>query len=388
MQRRNFLKLTATGTGGLLLLPDFLYSFAANDLVPKTGGCLVFLQLNGGNDGLNTFIPYDDPLYYNYRPNIAIPKKDIITSSGGMGFHPALRGLASIQQQGHLSIVQNVGYPEPNRSHFRSQEIWQTASGSTQYLNEGWLGRLLDIQCKEVVPTAAVNVDTIDNLALRGLNPNTVTVKDPSRFTADDIQNPGRLSGNPQLDFARKIAGTVTDGAAALHDAVKRSKDSSGYPQTALSRNLKWIARLIKGELNSQLYYTSQSGYDTHDGQLPIHNARLSELNDAVYAFYNDIKAAKKLDEVTLVIFSEFGRRVEDNGHGTDHGAAAPMFIIGGKNKGKIVGNNPNLAQLDEGDVRYEADFRSVYAELLQNKLHFDASLIGIKNKPLTGLFS
>ena len=144
---------------------------------------------------------------------------------------------------------------------------------------------------------------------------------------------------------------------------------------------------MIKGNLNSKVYYTSLGGFDTHDNQLPIHKNKLTELNDAVYSFYEDLKKSQQLQNVTIIVFSEFGRRVKDNGKGTDHGTAAPMFIIGGGNKGKIIGKNPDLSDLDNGDLKYEIDFRSVYASILKNKLEFDSSKIGIQNKVLEGLF-
>ncbi len=388
MNRRNFLTLTGTFTGGVLLLPDFLYSFGTQKNLAIGEQCLVFIQLNGGNDGLNTFIPYENPLYYDLRPKIALNKEDVIGKNKGMAFHPALKNFADIQQNGDLSVIQNVGYPEPNRSHFRSQEIWQTASASNEYKTEGWLGRYLDLQCNEHEPTAGINIDTIDNLALKGLEPNSITVKDPNRFKIKNIsEDEVKLSENPQLDFVRKIASSVTEGSEEIQKALAKSASGNSYPKTALARNLEWIARLIKGNLNSKVYYSSLGGFDTHDNQLAIHNNKLTDLNDAVFAFYKDLKEASLLQNVTLVIFSEFGRRVKDNGRGTDHGTAAPMFVIGGQNKGKIIGSNPNLEDLENGDLKHEVDFRSVYASLLKQKLDFDHTKIGIQNKALSGLF-
>jgi len=387
MNRRNFLSLTGTFTGGMLLLPDFLHAFGASPNLIIGEQCVVFIQLNGGNDGLNTFIPFENPLYYEFRKNIALSKDDVIGKNQGMAFHPSLKDFATIQQNGDLSVIQNVGYPEPNRSHFRSQEIWQTASDPHEYKAEGWLGRYLDLQCNDHQPTAGINIDSIDNLALKGLEPNSITVKDPNRFKVKNIQNAVKLSENPQLDFVRKIANSASEGSGEIQKALAKSSAENTYPKTELAKNLEWISRLIKGNLNSKVYYTSLGGFDTHDNQLNIHKNKLADLNDAVFAFYNDLKTASLLQNVTLVVFSEFGRRVKDNGRGTDHGTAAPMFIIGGQNKGKIIGNNPNLADLENGDLKHEIDFRSVYASLLQEKLSFDYSKIGISNTPLAGLF-
>jgi len=387
MNRRNFLSLTGTFTGGMLVLPDFLKAFGATTNLIIGEQCVVFIQLNGGNDGLNTFIPFENPLYYEFRSQIALGKDEVIARNQGMAFHPALRNFADIQNNGDLSVIQNVGYPEPNRSHFRSQEIWQTASNSREYKSEGWLGRYLDLQCNQHQPTAGINIDSIDNLALRGLEPNSITIKDPNRFKVKNNADSIKLSENPQLDFVRKIANSASEGAAEIQKALAKSTAANTYPKTELSKNLEWISRLIKGNLNSKVYYTSLNGFDTHDNQISIHKNKLTDLNDAIFAFYTDLKEAALLQNVTLVVFSEFGRRVKDNGRGTDHGTAAPMFIIGGQNKGKIIGNNPNLGDLVNGDLKHEIDFRSVYASLLKEKLSFDYTKIGIENKPLTGLF-
>lgn len=389
MNRRNFLTLTGTFTGGMLVLPDFLHAFGTQNNLVIGEQCIVFVQLNGGNDGLNTFIPYDNPLYYDLRTKIALNKDVVIGKNNGMAFHPSLKDFAQMQQNGDLTVIQNVGYPEPIRSHFRSQEIWQTATDSNKYINEGWLGRYLDLQCNGHQATAGINLDSIDNLALKGMEPNSITVKDPNRFKVkSDKEENVTLSDNPQLDFVRKIANSVTEGSDEIQKALAKSKSEISYPKTDLSKNLEWIGRLIKGNLNSKVYYTSLGGFDTHDNQLAIHEKKLADLNNALYAFYQDLKQAQLLQNVTVVVFSEFGRRVKDNGNGTDHGTAAPMFIIGGNNKGTILGNNPDLSNLDNGDLKYEIDFRSVYASLLQQKMNFDYAKIGIRNKPVSGLFA
>ena len=388
MNRRNFLTLTGTFTGGLLVLPDFLHAFGSQNNLVIGEQCIVFVQLNGGNDGLNTFIPYDNPLYYDLRTKIALNKDVVIGKNKGMAFHPSLKDFAQMQQNGDLTVIQNVGYPEPIRSHFRSQEIWQTAADSNKYINEGWLGRYLDLQCNGHQPAAGINLDSIDNLALKGMEPNSITVKDPNRFKVKfDKEQNVKLSDNPQLDFVRKIANSVTEGSDEIQKALVKSKSEISYPKTDLSKNLEWIGRLIKGNLNSKVYYTSLGGFDTHDNQLAIHEKKLADLNDALFSFYKDLKQAQLLQNVTIVVFSEFGRRVKDNGNGTDHGTAAPMFIIGGNNKGTILGNNPNLSDLDNGDLKHEIDFRSVYASLLKEKMNFDYSKIGIRNAPVSGLF-
>ncbi len=388
MKRRNFISLAGTLTGGTLLLPNFLHALGNKPNLITGEEAVVFIQLNGGNDGLNTFIPYSDPLYIKYRPALALGKDSVIGKNKGMAFHPALKGFDKIQQDGNLSVIQNVGYPNPVRSHFRSQEIWQTASDSNKYLTNGWLGRYLDLQCDGHQPTAGINIDSIDNLALRGNQPNSITVKNPNRFKHQKSENEMlSLSGNPQLDFVRKIAQSIELGSEEIQNALKKNKENSEYPKSQLGRNLEWIGRLIKGDLNSKVYYTGQNGFDTHDYQLGKHERLLTDLDEAIYAFYHDLRAADILDKVTIVVFSEFGRRVKDNGKGTDHGTAAPMFVIGGNNKGKVIGSNPNLSDLDNGDLKHEIDFRSVYASLLENKLGLSSSQIGILQPKIAGLF-
>ena len=389
MERRSFLKLTASAAGGLLVFPNFLSAenllFGVED---HQDNVLIFIQLNGGNDGLNTFIPFEDPLYYANRPKIGIPKDKVIHANNSLGFHPALKDLATIAQEGNLTIVQNVGYPNPNRSHFRSQEIWQTAAGSKQYLDYGWLGRYLDIQCKEE-DLAAVNVDNIDNLALKAAQASGLTIKDfnkISRYHTEDSVL--KLSANPQLDFVRKLQYASLEGMTEINKALQNAQHfNETYANNPLAKNLEWMSKLIKGGLNSKIYYTSLSGFDTHNNQLQNHHKQLIILNDALFSLYKDVKANNLLSKVTVVVFSEFGRRVKENGTGTDHGTAGPMIIIGGKNKGKIVGKNANLNNLDNGDLIFEHDFRSVYATLLQHKLSFNPKLININNEAIKDIF-
>lgn len=389
MKRRKFLQATATGAAGWFLMPQFLTAPRLSLQTTQEGDeVLVFLQLNGGNDGLNTFVPYTDPSYYHYRAKIGIPKDEIINPINGLGFHPALKNLATISQQGHLSIIQNVGYPNPNRSHFRSQEIWQTASDSQQYLDYGWLGRFLDLQCDDKT-LASLNIDTVDNLALKAQKATSLTVKDFNKIKRyNTAESALTLSNNPQLDFVRKMQFASMEGMEEINSALQQAQRyREPYASNPLAKNMEWIAKLIKGGLHSKVYYTSLNGFDTHNNQLALHQKQLSILNDAVFSFYKDMKTNNLLHRVTVVIFSEFGRRVQENGTGTDHGTAGPMIIIGGNTKGNVLGANPNLSELVQGDLLFKTDFRSVYATLLTHKFHFDPSQIQIKNELLTGLF-
>lgn len=390
MERRKFLQMATTYTSGLLLLPDFLAS--ARNFSPENAGndnIVVFVQLTGGNDGLNTFIPYENSLYYDYRPNIGIAADQLINKTNGLGWNPVLEGLAQIAQNGHFSLIQNVGYPNPNRSHFRSMEIWQTASDAKTHLSRGWLGRFLDTEHHDN-PLSAINIASTDNLALASDSVNSITIKDPKTLEKNQILATNLvLSDNPQLDFSRKIVHSSTHGMAEIQQALDKSKNSSfRYENNIISKNLMWISRMIKGGLGAKIYYTSLGGFDTHENQKDVHQRVLKAVNNAIFSFYTDLKNDNLLDRVTIVVFSEFGRRVKDNGSGTDHGTAAPLMVIGGKNQGKIIGKNPDLANLDSGgDLIYDIDFRSIYASILEEKFGFNAAKIGIKQQKLQGIF-
>ena len=394
--RRDFLKIVGTTAGGMLVLPKFLSAMPSNGLYngfSTDKNILVVIQLNGGNDGLNTFIPYSTPQYYDLRKTIAIPKDQVLKAAeGGMGWHPSMKGFADIQQAGHLSVVQNVGYPNPNRSHFRSIEIWQTGSASNEYLNTGWLGRYLDATCAPEDPLGALNLDNIDSLTLRGGNNHALTMRDPQRFERmlrvikESKEDP--LEENSNLDFVRKLMIGSFEGSDQIKKALTKSKDMAPqYPKYGLAQNLSWMAKMIKGGLNTPVYYTGLGSFDTHSNQLGKQKQLLTELSESVKAFYDDMVAANMLNNVTLMIFSEFGRRVKDNGSGTDHGAAAPLFIIGGNNSGKIIGSNPNFDDLNNGDLKHEHDFRSVYASVMKQKLGVDPLKAGIKQEILRGVF-
>lgn len=388
--RRRFFRLMGTTIGGTLFLPKFLHAmpFSGTSGI-ESNPVLVFIQMNGGNDGLNTFIPYDDPAYYGLRSKVAISKEEVLRAVSGMGFHPIMKGFSEIMQENRMSVVQNVGYPDPDRSHFRSIEIWQTASGVSEYLNTGWLGRALDQKLNDEQIMGAINFDQNDNLALRGTENHSITLKDPQSLDKQlrSLSEPdSHASLHQNLDFVRKLAIQSIEGADEIKASLAKTVPGK-YPSHGLAKNLNWIARLIKGNLAAPVYYTSIGGFDTHANQLPIHQNRLKEVDESVKAFYDDLKQSGLIDRVCIVLFSEFGRRVKDNGSGTDHGAAAPVFVIGGGVRPGLVGKNPDLLHLDNGDLRYQIDFRSVYATLLNKKLGIDPIKAGILMKPENGIF-
>lgn len=391
LKRKDFIKAMGTSVGGYMLLPKFLYALNSEKISMSNDSYLVIVQLNGGNDGLNTFIPYSNPLYYENRPTIAIKAAEVLKVNKDMGWNPCMKDFANLMESGDLSLIQNVGYPNPNRSHFRSIEIWQTASGRDEYLKNGWLGRYLDLQCDDKGFTCGINMNNYDNLAMKADKSSILTLKNPDNFenlvkSISEMEND--KDENPNITFVNKLILNAMDGHEEIKQALEKSKGSEAYPNSELSKNLKYISRLIKGGLKSRVYYTGRSGFDTHSNQLNVQSKNLKDVGESIASFYKDLKASNLHKDVTIMVFSEFGRRVKENGGGTDHGAAAPLFIIGGSNKNQIIGKNPNLSDLDNnGDIKFEYDFRSIYATLLSQKMKFNPDLIGIKEKALTNLF-
>jgi len=395
--RRKFLKVASTAFGGMLFLPEFLTSIpvTAKELlsgVEELENILVVIQLSGGNDGLNTFIPYGNPAYYELRSGLAIPKTDILTLNNTMGFNPAMKGFADIFQNGNASVIQNVGYPNPDRSHFRSTEIWQTASNTEEYLSTGWLGRYLDASCASKNILDAVNIDSIDSLALQGSNVHSISLQNPEQFEKQ-IKGMNSIDNSPDensnLAYVKKLAVSAFEGSDQIKKALEVSeKYDVNYPDSSIGKNLRWISRMIKGDLKTKVYYTSFGGFDTHANQLNTHKNKLGQLSDAVKVFYDDLKTSNLIDRTSILVFSEFGRRVVPNGsNGTDHGKAAPVFLIGGNTKGKIIGNDPDLVNLNQGDVAFTTDFRSIYGTILKNKFNSDLKAVGLDSFKPIGLF-
>jgi len=415
--RRDFLRTTLLGGALSWTVPSFvaqtfsaLHAQADGALtqVPNgtDGPILVLIQLAGGNDGLNTVVPYTNDFYYQARPRIAIAHDLVLPLNDTLGLNPSLAGFKSLFDAGHLSVVNGVGYPNPNRSHFRATEIWQTASDEDKYLTDGWIGRYFDNACQGCDPTVGINIGPRLPQAFSSHTPTGISLENPdsyrfmgaglhddeetayrSMYTPDDT---GTSAGNSGASVSM-VSGTVTlqNGQSAL-DFLERTSmdaqvssdkiraiasktvDNSTYPGTGLARNLQLVARLIAGGLPTRIFYVSQGGYDTHTNQRNGQDGRLKELGDAVKAFTDDLTAMNEFDRVMIMTFSEFGRRVNENGsQGTDHGAAAPMFLVGSKMKSGLLGAEPSLAPADlkDGDIQYNTDFRSVYASILQDWL-------------------
>ena len=396
MERRDFLKSTAL-ISGAYMMPAFLKPLEAMAKGELTGyKNLVIIQLSGGNDGLNTIIPYGNDIYYQKRKTIAIQKPDIITLNDMQGLNPNLSALKEIYDQGWMSIVNSVGYPNPDRSHFRSMDIWQTASDSNQFLTTGWIGRYLDSNCQSCKnPYTAIEVDDTLSLAMKGTNMKGIAVQDPNKlyqatrepFFKDLVNEHDNAHLNEDnLGYLYKTLIETYSSADYIQKTSKVYNVTANYPTTAFGNQLKNVSKFINSGLQTRVYYVSLSGFDTHVGQQNQQGRQLRIYADAVAALVKDLKQTGKLDDTMIMTFSEFGRRVEQNAsNGTDHGTANNVLIFGGKlKKPGIFNDAPDLAQLDNGDLKYKVDFRDVYATLLDKWL--DVNNSQILNKSFAGL--
>jgi uncharacterized protein (DUF1501 family) len=396
MKRRDFLRNSALASGAFLI-PSFLKPLEAIASGQLSGyKNLVIIQLSGGNDGLNTIIPYGNDIYYQKRSSIAIQQTDIVKLNDMQGLNPGLSALKEIYDQGWMGIINSVGYPNPDRSHFRSMDIWQTASDSNQFLTTGWIGRYLDSNCQNCKnPYTAIEVDDTLSLAMKGATKKGIAVQDPNKlyqstrepFFKDLVHDHNNDHLNEDnLGYLYKTMIETYSSADYIQQTSKTYAVSAEYPATPLGNQLKTVSKFINSGLQTQVYYVSLSGFDTHVGQQNQQNRQLKIYGDAVAAFVKDLKQSGKLDDTLVMTFSEFGRRVEQNAsNGTDHGTANNVLLFGGKlKKAGIFNDAPDLAQLDNGDLKYQVDFRDVYATLLDKWL--DVSNNQILNKSFSGL--
>lgn len=430
--RREFLRTSLVGGALTWSVPLFLQttmrSLAADSLGRavqsergRDGNILVVLQLAGGNDGLNTLVPIANDDYYAARPRLSLRPDATLKLNADYGLHPAMTGLRQAMDDGHIAIVQGVGYPNPNRSHFRSMEIWQTASDSNRNLSRGWIGRYFDNTCSGCPSTAGICVGnetpaaflssssvgiTFRNVAdyqletgqfsATGTGPEDELFREMnsmspgSEFSGSSIQGlSGRTRANldeSPIDFLERTA----MNAQVSSEQVQRLAGTSSakkYPQSELGRDLELVGKLIRGGMDTRVYYLSHGGFDTHVNQAGSHERLLKQFSEALQVFLSDMKESGNLDRVTVLTFSEFGRRVAENANqGTDHGAAAPVFIAGGRIRAGIHGAAPELSpkKLDHGDVIHTVDFRQVYAGILEQHLHADSrAILGRSFKPV-----
>jgi uncharacterized protein (DUF1501 family) len=386
IKRRDFIKVGSLATASFMV-PKFLKAFEGRQVVPQGNKVMVILQLSGGNDGLNTVIPMRNDIYYRERPRLAIDKSKALRLTDEVGLHPSLIGLKELYDDGSLGILNNIGYPNPDRSHFRSMDIWQTGSASNEYVPTGWLGRYLDAQCRGCdKPTYALEIDDVLSLALKGENSKAIAMKDPKRlfgtsnekFFKDVLKDHKNGTGEEPVDYLYKTMSETLSSANYIFQQSKLHPSTTDYPKTELGNGLKTIASLIFSDINTKVYYISLGSFDTHVNQEAQQQRLFTELSDAVKAFTKDLKANNRFEDVLMFSFSEFGRRVAQNASGgTDHGTANNMFLIGGALKQKgIINEMPNLSDLQEGDLKYNIDFKNVYATVLKNWLEADDSAI------------
>lgn len=413
--RRQFLRATVGSTAVLALgsrAPAFLLHAAQEAAGATTGpaandeAVLVVVQLSGGNDGLNTIVPYTDAAYKKARPTLAVSANDVLKINDRLGFHPSLRGFADLLESQRLAIIQGVGYPEPNRSHFESMDIWHTCQPKTKQRTDGWLGRALDGAARRdkdrqadsaaqdpAGPSAASDLPAVhlgaqkQPLALAARNVRVPSISSLERFrlqagnsellkaAAKELASTERPGDNDLLGFVQSSTSAALAASERIELASRQYKTDVTYPETGLAGKLRLIAQLIDAGMKTRIYYVELDGFDTHSQQAGAHAALLREWSGAVAAFIQDVVAHGHGERVMVVGFSEFGRRVAENAsQGTDHGAAAPMFLAGVRVKGGVHGEMPSLADLDDGDQKHHTDFRRVYATLLENWLHWPSA--------------
>jgi uncharacterized protein (DUF1501 family) len=385
MKRRNFLR-QSTLASSLLFVPNFVKAFEQVAKASLGYKKLVIVQLSGGNDGLNTIVPFTNDIYYENRQGISIPKNDLIKVTDDLGFNKSLAPLKNLYDQGYLSIINNVGYPNPNRSHFRATDIWQTASSANEYLDTGWVGRYIDRYGK--MPYSGIEIDDSLSLIMKGETMNGIATKNP-RVLFNNTQTPyfkkvlshqsDQHLSEHNLGYLYKTMIEAKSSAKYIYETSKTYKSKQEYPNNAFGKQLKTTAEFINSNIKSKVYYVSMGGFDTHANQADRQKRLLSTYSESMEVFVNELKQNDTFKDTLILTFSEFGRRVQQNAAGgTDHGAANNVFIIGENLKSKGFYNElPDLANLDaNGDIIHTVDFRSVYATILEKWLQVDDAVI------------
>ena len=416
--RRAFLQNGLGLLSASLIVPAWLSktAYALEDPLGRVPGgrpgvpedrILVVLQLSGGNDILSTIVPYSMDEYYTNRGQLAIPKNQVIRLDDQVGLHPNLTGLKELYDAGDLSIVQGIGYPNPNRSHFKSMEIWHTADRETPYRSPGWLGHYLETGSKELPPsTSAISLGNSAPKALIGNQYRAVSFQSPELYAWHGSQlkgrkgqrrgndrsgsgsssaplhkaymqlNRSRQSNNHALDFLASTAMNANASSAEVRKAISKFKPAGKY-QGRLGNDLKMVAAMIAGGLKTRVYYVSLGGFDTHSGQRNRHDRLMLDLSRNMKAFMTDLKRTGQSERVLTMGFSEFGRRVKANASaGTDHGSGGGMFLFGSPVQGGIVNEHPSLTELERGDLKWKTDFRSVYATVIENWMGGNAETV------------
>ena len=380
MKRKEFIQLSTFATTAMMV-PGFL---KASGNITADGKKLVIVQLSGGNDGLNTIVPYRNDIYYKVRPTLGLKEDKIIKLNDELGMNDAMPALKELYDQGLVTIINNVGYPNPDRSHFRSMDIWHTASDAQDYVSTGWIGRYLDAACSGCAkPVSGIEIDDSLSLAMKGEKVNGLALHDVVFFykvmkDVEPFNKPGFNSSNDNLNYLYKTLAETASSADYLHQKSNVYHSKAAYPNSTISKDLKTIAELIVSGVDTSVFYTSLGGFDTHVNQHGAQSTHLKEVSEGLRTFVGDLKINNRLDDVTIFVFSEFGRRVAQNAsNGTDHGTANNVFVISSKlKKAGIFNNTPDLEKLDQGDLIHQVDFRQVYATLLNKCLNANDELI------------
>jgi uncharacterized protein (DUF1501 family) len=382
IKRKEFIQIGSLATASFML-PKFLKAFEKPAMVPPGNKVMVVLQLSGGNDGLNTVIPVRNDIYYKVRPKLGITKDQALLLTDEVGLHPALTGLKELYDDGSLGILNSVGYPNPDRSHFRSMDIWHSASNSNEYVYTGWIGRYLDAQCAGCdKPTQALELDDMLSLAMKGDQVKGLAMKDPRRlfgssnekYFKDMVAHHAQDAAEKPVDYLYKTMAETVSSADYIFKQSRLHPSSADYPKSDIGNSLKTIASLIFSDINTKVYYVSLGSFDTHVGQEGQQKRLFTDMNAAITAFVKDLKANNRFQDVLLMSFSEFGRRVSQNASGgTDHGTANNMFFVsGGLQQKGLLNPLPDLADLQDGDLKYKVDFKNVYATVLNKWLQTD----------------
>ncbi len=387
MKRGNFVLGAVSGLTVVANADHFFARALAASPLPGLPGAdnrvLVLINLQGGNDGLNCVVPHGDEQYYRFRPTLGIPKGEVLALNEHVGFNPQMRSLKGLYDKGAVAVVQGVGYPDPDHSHFRSTEIWQTAAPE-RYEHTGWLGRYLDqaglpkgnlfngIAISQVLPEALVarNTDVPAIPQVNGYGLLSDRNKDSRSAYSALLQDKRPPFASPYLSHVMEIEDHAQKGSEELPKLIAGYKSSSTYPATPIGRSLALAAQIIGSNIGTRVLYVQHGSFDTHINQKGTQDRLLMEFSNAVTAFYDDLAAHGNDTRVLTMTFSEFGRRVGENAsRGTDHGEASPLFLIGGNVKGGVYGENPNLTTLNMGNLAFSTDFRQVYATVLEKWL-------------------
>ena len=356
----------------------------------KKDPILVVIQLTGGNDYLNTVIPYGNPLYYDNRPNVGIPQDQVLPIDDQFGFNPAMSPVKALYDQGKVAVVNGIGYPNPNRSHFRSMDIWHTCEPD-KVGTEGWVGRVirdLDPRAENVLTGVNFGRGLPRAMALSGVPVASVAVLEtygvltgiagePQRSEALDVfarMYAPTVGTGPVMDYLGQTGLDALKGADILKTAPDKYGSSIEYADSSISRNLQGIAKVLLADLGTRVFYTQHAGYDTHASEGPVHPKLWTDLSQGISDFYADLKEHDAADNVLMLVFTEFGRRVKDNGSGTDHGSGGVAFAIGDPVQGGMYGEYPSLNEehLLEGDLHFNIDYRGIYGAVVERWLGLD----------------